>query len=142
MSMTLIDTDAAPWCPFPEWTVKEHRPRGAWEWNPKQIHLKPHPRTKLPLTGHTLVERFSEMMPLNANVLDYLWKNPHLIPKSWEGRVVYFWGTIYSGPGGLLHVRCLNKYESKWGWSNNNLDARWDQRFTAPRFSHVAFTSP
>lgn len=63
------------------------------------------------ITGTTLRAKLKDKPVLNANVLDYLLKNPHLIPNSWQGKWVFFWGTIYCDSDGDLCVRCLC-----WGW--------------------------
>lgn len=64
---------------------------------------------------------------LNANVLDYLLAKPHLIPKSWEGKRVDFWGTIYLDFNGRPSVRCLRRWTSTSEWESGiqSLDTYW-----------------
>jgi len=58
----------------------------------------------------------------NANMLDDLIANPHLIPEDWaqdeQGRIRYtlFW-TEYSDSAGNLFVRALFKSGEEWDWS-------------------------
>ncbi len=59
---------------------------------------------------------------LNANVLEYLLKNPRAIPEEWKGKYVFFWGTIYRRSDGRLYVRCLVWDGSQWYWSYYWLD--------------------
>ena len=74
---------------------------------------------------------------LNVNVLDYLFKNPHLIPESWKKdekgntRYIFFWGTIYRNSGGSLYVRYLYWYGSRWRWGYHWLVRDWDSDYPA-----------
>ena len=63
------------------------------------------------------------MPVLNANLLDYLYEHPELIPESWKKdasgntRYMFFWGTVCRSSGGHLYVRCLYWYDGRWDWS-------------------------
>jgi hypothetical protein len=75
--------------------------------------------------GTTVRERLRGKPVLNANVLDFLLRNPHLVPEDWKKdkrgnpRRIFFWGTIYCRPNDDLYVRYLC-WDDKWGW-----DAYW-----------------
>ena len=62
---------------------------------------------------------------LNANVLDYLLANPHLIPEEWKGKYVFFWGTVYHRRDGDPCVRCLGWNGAGWSWASHWLGASW-----------------
>jgi hypothetical protein len=74
------------------------------------------------ITGNTLRAKLAGKPVLNANMLDYLLKNPHLIPEVWKKdengntRYVFFWGTVYRSTAGNLYVRCLYWFGGRWDW--------------------------
>jgi len=113
----LIDCDAQPFTPD-GWTIEMHCKGGVWEWNPEKISLYLSERQKdgKVINGNELRKDLENMQTLNANVLDYLLKNPQLIPEDWKGKAVFFWGTIYRDSGGDLCVRCLDWDGSQWNW--------------------------
>lgn len=115
----LIDTDAAPFR-RPDWFVEKHIGRGLWRWNPDSIELFLSKKQKEKYQiGHELreiIESLTGKMVLNANVLDYLLDHSGLIPESWKGKEIFFWGTIYRDHHSKLYVRCLRWYDSEWRW--------------------------
>ena len=74
------------------------------------------------ITGNILRAKLKGKPVLNANLLDHLLKNPHLIPEAWKKdengntRYIFFWGTIYRDADGNLCVRCLCWGGGGWGW--------------------------
>jgi len=64
----------------------------------------------------------------NANLLDYLLAHPELIPDSWKGKAVFFWGKIYRVSSGRLYVRYLffHGHGERWSWSYHWLDYDFD----------------
>lgn len=66
--------------------------------------------------GTALRKELADKQVLNATVLDYLLAHPELIPESWKGKFVFFWGTIYRVSGGGLYVRCLCWDGDRWDW--------------------------
>ena len=74
------------------------------------------------ITGNILRAKLKGKPVLNANLLDHLLKNPHLIPEAWKKdengntRYIFFWGTIYRGAGGYLYVRYLYWDGDRWVW--------------------------
>lgn len=67
------------------------------------------------VTGHTVLEGLvrSDRKVLNANVLNHLLTFLELIPGSWAGLRIYFWGTIYQNPTGQLFVTYLDYREER-----------------------------
>lgn len=105
--------------PYKNWTVEEHIKNGKIEWNPKKVSLYISEKQKSGyIAGNELRKKIKN--PLNANVLDYLLNNPHLIPEEWkqdeqgQTRYIYFWGTIYRDSGSSFCVRCLYWYGGHW----------------------------
>lgn len=115
----LIDTDAQPFIPG-GMSVESHIGHGLWKWAPELIQLFLSKEQKRNYQeGNKLwkvIEALKGKIILNANVLDYLLAHPELIPESWKGKLVFFWGTIYRFANGELCVRCLKWDGSRWGW--------------------------
>lgn len=123
MTSHIIDCDANPTIPYNGWTVEYHRRHGQlFEWNLSKIKLwlSKTQEDEQSLKGSELRNLLENQPVLNANVLDFLVKNPDLIPEEWKDKLVFFWGTIYRGTGGKIIIRCLWFQES---WSSNYL---WD----------------
>ncbi len=114
----LIDCDALPFTPN-GWEVVEHKQGGQLEWNPARVKLylaKSQKPGKL-VEGSKLRNELEGQMVLNANLLDYLLKNPELIPDEWKRKGIFFWGTIYRYSLDGLCVRYLYWDGSRWYWS-------------------------
>lgn len=136
MKKNIIDTNKDPLIPYENWTVEEHIKNGKIEWNPKKVSLYISEKQKSGyINGHALRKEIKN--PLNANVLDYLLNNLHLIPEEWKAdekgqtRYIYFWDTIYRDSGDNLFVRCLYWVEGRWLASYGWLDGQWDGRCPA-----------
>lgn len=117
----VIDLDAAPFCPS-ALTVEEHQKGGTFRWDSAKVQLylsKPQSKGKV-IGGHDLRKDLAGKPVLNACLLDYLLKHPHLIPNEWKGKAIFFWGTIYRDSNGYLFVRYLCWDDSQWqsddGW--------------------------
>lgn len=120
----LIDCDADPFIPE-SWEVLEHQKGGIVRFNASKIDLylsKPQ-RKGNSIEGNKLREELKNKKVLNANVLDFLLKNPHLIPEDWKGKAIFFWGTIYCSSDGDLYVRYLSWFGGAWRWSRSWLDS-------------------
>jgi len=84
------------------------------------------------IEGNDLRKELGKQPVLNANVLDYLLKNPSIIPDSWKKdadgntRYIFFWGTVYCSSGGNLYVRYLRWVGVEWIWDYYWLDGGWD----------------
>ena len=116
----LIDCDASPFCPD-EWKVEKHCNGGQLEWDVSKIQLCLSEKQKDGgwVGGNKLREWLEGKAVLNANVLDYLLRNTQLIPEEWKNKYVFFWGTIYRDPGGVLVVRCLAWLGGGWDWASS-----------------------
>mgnify|MGYP001572432894 CR=1 FL=1 len=68
------------------------------------------------IEGYVLRKVLANEPVLNANVLDYLLEHPELIPESWKGKYVFFWGDVYRVSDGLLCVRYLCWLGGGWRW--------------------------
>jgi hypothetical protein len=75
--------------------------------------------------GNKLRKKLEGVPVLRANVGDYLLKNQHLIPESWKGKAIFFWGDIYRSADGGLYVRYLYWNGDEWCWSYVSLDKYW-----------------
>lgn len=121
----VIDCDARPFVPA-GWSVKEHQKGGAYKWD------KSAQKDALfyPSNGQSCKKFRKELRDmstpvLNANVLDYLLANQHLIPEEWKGKNVFFWGTVYRSSRGDLYVRYLCWSGAWWRWSCRWLVSHW-----------------
>lgn len=128
----VIDCNADPLLPE-GWTVEEHRRMGQMEWDPTKVslYLSDRQRGSGMIKGNDLREEFAGKPVLNANVLDWLLKRPEEIPEEWKGKDVFFWGTIYHGRDGLLHVRYLCWRGVGWYWNYDCLSDGWHSKHPA-----------
>lgn len=126
----VIDCDAQPFVPD-GWSVEEHQKGGAFKWDKETqkdaLYLSKGQAGSKYIEGNKLRKELTEKSTpvLNANVLDYLLANPHLIPEEWKGKYVFFWGTVYRHRDGGLCVRYLSWGDGRWGWSYDWLDYVW-----------------
>lgn len=122
----LIDCDAAPSVPS-GFTVHSHTKGGQFAFDAKQVDLylsELQKRGKV-IEGHKLLKELANKPMLNACVLDYLLKNPDLIPESWKGKATFFFGTIYRNSYGSLFVRFLDWGGEQWSSYYYWLDFDW-----------------
>ena len=93
----LIDLDANPFIPL-GWKVNEHRKNGQFKWDPSKVklYLSKEQQVRGWPEGNLLRRELVGKPVYNANVLDYLLKNPHVIPEEWKGKSIFFWGTSTS----------------------------------------------
>ena len=122
----IIDLDADPFIPS-GLTVVEHQRGGQLTWDASEIalYLSKHQQGNSHIQGDELRDELKGKPVYNANLLDYLLEHPHLIPEEWQGKHVFFWGTLYCDAGGLFLVRYLYKGSRKWRWSGHWLDCCW-----------------
>lgn len=128
----IIDCDADPFIPD-GWSVEEHKKSGQLEFNPEkfEFYLSKNQQKGKSTEGNKLYKELKSKLVLNANVLDYLIKNPQLIPEDWKKdedgntRYIFFWGTIYRHSDGDLYVRCLGWRGGRWSWGGRWLDRGW-----------------
>lgn len=137
----VIDCDAAPFNPWAKdgWTIEEHQKCGQWKFDPKQVEffLSSGQKGGKVREGNKLRKELAKKPVFNANVLDYLLANPHLIPEEWKTdgngntRYIFFWGTIYRDRDGDLYVRGLFWRGSRWDWGGRWLGGDWNGRSPA-----------
>lgn len=96
------------------WAPVEKRADGLYVDGRKVVlHLSKRQQKGEWLKGYDLRDELSGKPVLNANILDALYENPHLIPEDWKWdengniRYIFFWGTIYRDALGDLCVRYL-----------------------------------
>lgn len=134
VSRHLIDLDADPCIPYDGWKVEEHKKGGQFAWDPTKVNLFLSEKQKAgTIEGNKLRKELADQPVYNANLLDYLLDNPHLIPEEWKGKAVFFWGTIYRNSGDNLCVRYLI-----WDGGHWRQGSSWLDNFDADRPSAVA----
>ncbi len=127
----VIDCDAQPFVPD-GWSVEEHQKGGSFKWDKgnqrSALYLSKGQAGSSYIEGNKLRKELADkgIPVLNANVLDYLRINQHLIPEEWKGKYVFFWGTVYRNRHGNLCVRCLCWGDGRWDWSYRWLGRGWD----------------
>ena len=95
------------------------------------LHLSKRQQNGKWLRGYELCDELTGKPVLNANILDALYENTHLIPEDWKRdekgniRYIYFWGTIYRSADRLF-VRSLCFDRGGWGRRCDWLDRGWD----------------
>lgn len=125
MMKHIIDCDADPFVPKgwkKGWKVEEHKKGGQFVFDPAKVkfYLSPNQQNGKGIEGNKLRKELADELVLNANVLDYLFKNPQLIPENWKKdeqgnpRYIFFWGTIYRDSGGDLCVSYLCFLDGSW----------------------------
>lgn len=118
-----IDCDADPRA-LNKWEIEEHIKGGILTWDPTKMKLyfSESQRGDRCVVGNDLRKEIRSQPVLNANVLDYLFAHPELIPEEWKKdecgyiRYIFFWGTIYRYSNGSLYVRFLYWDEGEWHW--------------------------
>lgn len=123
-----IDLDTDPLIPE-RWTVLkgDHQKGGRIKWDAAKVNLylsKKQQQGK-GVIGNSLYKELSGRSLYNANLLDYLLKNPHLVPDEWKDKYVFFWGTIYRDLGRNPCVRYLYWNRGSWHWDYGRLDVVW-----------------
>lgn len=147
----IIDLSADPFIPSALFEDVEHHEKGPadFEWDPAKarLHLSKNQKGQNTIEGNNLRKELASESPFNANLLDYLLKNPHLIPEEWKKdeagntRYTYFWGTIYRDSDGRLCVRCLCWSGTEWDWDCRWLGFRWRSLSPAACLAQVALGS-
>jgi hypothetical protein len=115
---------------------------GTLRWNQAHVklYLAPIQTEADRIDGNSIRSALAGKPLLNASILDYLLSHPHLIPKHWKRdemgniRYTFFWGTIYSFPGGEFSVRCLFWENDKWQTCGRSLTLEWYRNFYAAVF--------
>ncbi len=121
MSNLIVNLDVYPSEPG-TLKVSEHAPGGQFPWDldKVELYLSEDQKGNGCISGHNLRKELKDKRVANACLLDFLLAHPELIPSSWKGNVIYFWGTIYSNGRGGPGVRTLY-------WSKGSNGARWSE---------------
>lgn len=128
-----IDLDADPFIPE-GWSVAKdlkgelyHKKGGKWKYDPTKVglYLSKRQYGSSVINGHDLRKELESQSVMNANLLDFYFKNTHLIPSEWKGKIIYFWGTIYRNNRGNLCVRTLYWRGDQWCCDRDQLDCDW-----------------
>lgn len=127
----IIDCDSAPYVPE-GWEVFEHIKGGQliWRLSEVELYLCRYQKTGK-IEGWDLRRVLQGIPIMNANVLDYLLANQHLIPEEWSDKHLFFWGTIYRSSRGSrrkYHVRWLSRGVDKWAWCSDYLSSYYSAR--------------
>jgi hypothetical protein len=128
----IIDCNADPFTPN-EWKVEEHQRAGLLKWDAAQVglYLNEGQRSGHFVQGHKLRQLLADKSVLNANVLDYLLVNPHLIPEEWKedergnAPYIFFWGSVYRRGDDRPCVRYLFWGVDGWTWDHLWLEHDW-----------------
>lgn len=132
-----IDLDAAPRTPYDRWKVEKHKKGGKFKWDVSKVQLfLSEDQQNRSIEGNNLRKELSNQPVCNANVLDYLLDNPHLVPEEWKGKTVCFWGTIYYHFDGRRYVRCIICEGGRWRqdfcWIGNYFGAKHPSAVITP----------
>ena len=120
-----MDLDADPFLPN-GWKVESHTKGGKIPFNPNMVDLYlSDEQKKGSIQGNNLRKKVEAKNPYNANMLDFYLAHPELIPESWKGRTIFFWGTIYRDAAGALYVRYLYWNGGRWTWGSSWLGHDW-----------------
>ncbi|MCC7004621.1 hypothetical protein IT397_01765 [Candidatus Nomurabacteria bacterium] len=129
MGSDIIDFDKTPFIPscwtiLPDSEQLPNRVKGKMKFDLKKValHLDNDQENGKVIQANDLRKKLEKVPVYGAQLLDFLFENPHLIPqewKEWKGRAVFFWGTIYRA-NGRLFVRYLYWSGGRWDW-----DCRW-----------------
>jgi len=141
----IVDCDADPTIPSDyNWTIERHIKSGKVRLERRGdtlyvdgkkviLHLVKQQTRNGVILGHELCKELEKgkLVLLSANLLDYLLEHPELIPDTWKGKAVFFWGTVYRGSDGSLNVRYLGWDDGGWSWDYYWLDNGWDADYPA-----------
>ena len=133
MNDDVIDLDADPFVPE-GWTVEKHQNGGTFKWNPNEVllYLSKLQKDGESIKGNKLREELVGRRIFNANLLDWLMVHQNLIPEEWkhdeQGHplFIFFWGTIYNRPSGILCVRGIYWRGNRWHCSFRWLNDGWN----------------
>ena len=109
----MIDLDAQPHTPggykIDEKMQVQGRARGMFEWDPASVKF---------VNTQSQAE-FENEPVLPATVLDWLLQHQDEIPEEWKGKIIPFWGTLYTNEStGFNYYRVLYWNEG-YGWQDH-----------------------
>jgi|GEM_PF-1102615 len=121
--------------------VALHQNGGRFSYDPGRVGLYQDPQqlTDDMATGEVVMAKLQShyMFPLDANVLMYLYEHEELIPETWKGKTVFFFGTVYQKLDGsrvvpYLHWHTWGVDRGNWQIGYRALSDKWGM------FSHAA----
>jgi hypothetical protein len=124
----IVDLDADPFIPE-GWSVEEHKKGGQFKYDPTEVelYLDEDQKNGKNIDGNKLRKNLANQNVFNVNLLDFLLENPQLIPESWKGKAIFFWGTVYRDADGYLFVSYLYCIGGdRWRWDHCRLDDSLD----------------
>jgi len=128
-SALVVDLDAVPFIPE-GWAVESHQQGGQFVFDASQLKLCRAADQRIGeqfIGGRKLWLETENWPVVNANILDFLLANPHLIPEDWKGKSVFFWGTVYRELDYKnLCVRYLYWNDVQWQWKFHYMSYVWD----------------
>ena len=118
-----IDCSVPAWCSN-TWTIHPedqlpgaiHDEQFLFDPEKLELYLDEGQQDDKVIHGELLKERLEDKPVLPANVLDHLLANTAMIPETWKGKYVNFWGTVYCYVDGSLGVRYLFWDDGRWRW--------------------------
>ena len=156
----MVNLGLSPRLPFDSAIVKWHRGEG-WVRVQKRkdglyvggrkviLYLSERQKNGGLLKGHELREELTGKPVLNANLLDMLFDNQHLIPEDFkkdaDGNTIYiyFWDSGFRSPDtDRLCVRCLYFYAGVWYRSYGWLGLDWFSSFPAALLATLFISPP
>ncbi len=144
-----VNLDFSPKLPFDGARVERHEGHGWFGVEKRadglyvggrkvELYLSQRQLNGKTIKGYELRDEVTKKVVLNANILDALYENQHLIPEDWKRddkgnvRYIFFWGTIYRNPEtDSLYVRCLYFNDGAWHRFYYWLDIDWDDNSPA-----------
>jgi hypothetical protein len=132
LGLNIIDGDGFPFPPKTHHVLSNHD-LGQIYWDPDKAFLWSLPGGQA-LKGLDLYQQIKDQPLLNAAVLEFLLRYPHLLPESWKDEEVAFLGTIYSNLDGRQGVRVLYWDKERWDWEFADLDCHWPSRRSIAMF--------
>ena len=76
------------------------------------------------VSGDNLMKDLCNKPVAGAELLDFYLANPHQIPEEWNGKNIFFWGTVFYNSGDL-YVKYLFVDKGKWDWASFWLEKKW-----------------
>ncbi len=133
-----VDLDIDPTLPFDGAKLKKHLKQGKVqvEYRSDKDELYINGKKVVPwlsteqlaggrVKGTVLVSETGRHNPLNATLADFLFDNQSFIPKGWQDRVWYFWGSEWSGSDRDRYVRYLCWRGARGGRDYDWLELDW-----------------
>ncbi len=132
-----IDCDATPFIPA-GWALTEHKRSGRLFWDSERqgnALLLPADRDERggKFTIEMAINQIRNLPVLNANVLDDLLTRQYPTPERWEGKAIYFLGTLYYADGEGTVVRGLHRQGTFLAGVKARLVDVWNKHLIALR---------